>query len=323
MRITNRMLNNNYMANLNSSLEDLNNLNQKVATGRSYLTAAENPAAAIKAFRVRQNLTRIALYQDNVSAAGSIMTDVEAAYKELNDVLTDVAEQISQGRSDIYNADDRQIIAQVLRNYQEEVVEIFNSKSAGKYVFGGSDMVTAPFTLHSGVLAYHGTDVNSNAGFSHESGVSYDVGLGIKVDAAGRVVPGTAFAVSLSGSAAFGTGTDGNGVPNNIYHLLGAIAQQFESNHPTNLDGYLDKLASVGEKVMVDYANVGQKTNFLEFLTERLATNKLNATTRQSALESIDPAQGIMDYHMQEAAYQAALAMGSKLIQPSLLDYMN
>lgn len=316
------MITSNYLANLNNSLEDLTKINEKVSQGRSYLKASEDPAAALKAFQVRQNLTRISLYQDNVSQAGDILTDVESAISELNSVLTSVSEQVIKGKSDTCSTEDRLIIAEVLRNYQAEVLDVANYKSANKYIFGGSDMTEAPFTVTGGTLNYHGIDVNTNGVFGEEK-VFFDIGLGLATDASGNVVEGSAFNVANPGSGVFGTGIDANGIPNNIYNLLGEISDQFESNDLTNMDSYMEKLESVRDGVIIQYVNVGQKTNFLGFLSERLESNDFNAQTKQSNIENIDAAAGILDYNTQKVAYEAALAMGGKIIQYSLLDYMS
>lgn len=321
MRITNRMITNNYMANLNTSLGELTKLNDKVSTGRSYLKASEDPANALKAFAVRQNLSRISLYQNNIAEAGDLMTDTEAAISETNSVITNVVEQVLQGKSDTYNEDDRNNIAQLLRNYQNEIFDIANSKSSNKYIFGGSEMNEPPFTLDGGILSYHGINVDSNAAMDKET-IYFDIGLGLKTDISGQVTEGTAFNVANPGNEIFGMGTDVNGLSNNIYNLLGDIAQHFSDNDLDNIDTYVSKLEEVGEKVTIQYVDIGQKTNFLEFLTTRLGTNEYNAQAKQNRLEGIDEAKGILEYKTQEVAYNAALAMGSKIIQSSLLDYM-
>lgn len=321
MRITNKMLTGNYMDNLNSSLSKLTKLNEKVSTGRRYMKASEDPATALKALAVRQNLSRISLYQDNISEAQDTLIDVESAVAEINSVITGVTEQILQGKSDTYSEIDRQTVATVLRNYQDEILNISNSKSADKYIFGGSDMDTMPFDLSNGVLYYHGIDVDSNTGFLEES-IYYDIGLGLKTDASGKIIEGTAFNISNPGSQIFGTGTDINGIPNNLYNLIGDIAQLFEDNSLNNINSYTDKLEEVGEKITLQYVNIGQKANFLDFLANRLKTNEFNAQKKQNKLECIDQAEGILNYKTQEVAYNAALAMGSKIIQASLLDYL-
>ena len=322
MRITNRMINNNYLSNLNSNLEELTNLNQKVSAGRSYLKASENPAAALKAYQVRQNLSRISLYQNNVGEANSIMTEVETALMELSNTITNVTENVTRGRSGNYNEKDRANIAEVLKNFQFEFFDIANYRSADKYVFGGSEMLEPPFTLESGVLYYHGIDMNSNSGFSGEASIYYDIGLGLKTNASGQIKEGTAFNISFPGSEVFGTGTDANGVSNNIFNLIGDIRNAFNADDLSKLDSYVEKLDSLAENISVKLVDVGQKSSFLTFLKDRLANNKFNATEKQTDIECIDAAEGIVNYNTQKAAYEAALAMGSKILQYSLLDYM-
>lgn len=322
MRITDRMINNNYMSNLNESLRSVNDCNEKVTSGRNYLKGSEDPSTALKALKVRQNLSRISLYKNNVEEASDTLADLETAVSEINSVVTGAIENITQTRSDSYSDTDRDITAELLRSYQAEILDIANSRSSDKYIFGGSDMKTMPFSLDDGVLSYHGTDVNSNTGFDEES-VYYDIGLGLQTDASGNVLAGTALDISNPGSEIFGTGTDDDGIPNNIYNLLGDIADMFDNNDLSNLDGYMDKLESYSDDIIVEYADVGQKSNYMEFLSDRFDSYELNSQTKQKSLEVLDSAQGIIDYNTQENAYEAALAMGSKLIQNSLLDYMS
>jgi len=322
MRITNRMIANNYLHNLNSSLSDMIGLNEKIAAGRSYMKVSEDPATALKAMKVRQNLSRISLYQDNVADANDMMTAVESAIKELNTMCVEIQTQISQGRSDTSSAEDRVSLAAILRNNQAEIFDIANTKVADQYIFGGADMGEMPFTLSNGVLYYHGVDVNANSGFS-EGSMYFDLGLGMKVDGAtGEVVEGTAFNVSNPGSRVFGTGADAEGIPNNIYHLLGDIAAMFENNDMTNIDAYVTKLEAVYDDVVVQYAEVGQKTEFLDFLGDRLVESKFNAQVKQTRLEGINQAEAAVLFSEMQAAYNAALSMGSKILPYSLLDYL-
>lgn len=322
MRITNRMISNNFLRNLNDSLSNLIGLNEKISAGRNYMKVSEDPATMLKAMKVRQNLTRISLYQDNVAEANDIMTEVESSIKQLNSILVEVQAQISQGRSDTASEENREAIAAILKNYQLEIFDIANTKAADKYIFGGADMGKKPFTLENGILYYHGVDVNESSEFS-EGSVYYDIGLGLEIDASGEIIEGTAFNVSNPGSIMFGTGTDSNGITNNIYNILGDIAELFANNDMTNIDAYVEKLETIFDDVVVRYAEIGQKTDFLSFLNERLATSEYNAQVKQKRLEGIDEAEAAVLFSQQEAAYNAALAMGSKIIPYSLLDYMD
>lgn len=314
---------NNYMVNLNSSLDALTKLNEKVTTGRKYVKSSEAPATALKAYQVRQNLSRLALYQNNISEVQGILSEVETSVSAINSILTDVMEQVLVAKTGTSNADDRKNIAQVIRNYQEQVYNVANTKFGGKYVFGGTDMNKMPFALTGNDLLYHGKNVLDDDFAVTEEKVFYDIGLGFKTDASGVVIPKTTIDIAYPGSEMFGTGKDSDGLPNNIYHLLGNIAQILESNDLTEIGIYTSKLEKRIEDNMLAYVNVGQKTNFTEFLKSRYETDEFNALSRQRELEGIDEAKAILDFSIQEMAYKAALQMGGKILQSSLLDYMS
>ena len=88
-------------------------------------------------------------------------------------------------------------------------------------------------------------------------------------------------------------------------------------------DKLLGKLQQTSPKVVHALTDVGAKTSYLEFITDRLETKEFNDQERQMKLEAADPAETIIYFKSQEAAYNAALQMGTKIIQPSIFDYMN
>ena len=48
-----------------------------------------------------------------------------------------------------------------------------------------------------------------------------------------------------------------------------------------------------------------------------------NLTERINSIEYVDSAEAILDYQMQKYTYQAALQMGTQILQPTFLDFMN
>lgn len=322
MRLTNNLMSKNYISNLNDSLSALNDQNERVSASRSYLKASEDPATALKAFQVRRNLARLSIYRDNVSSANDILSEEETALSTLKDIVGNAVTQVLQGRSGTYSADSRKVVADALRGYQEQILSTANSKFGGKYLFGGADVENAPFTLDaSGNLLYKGQNVNTG---TFTSGDKYiDMGMGINVDASGTVLPTSAFNTAVSGASLLGTGTDANGLSNNVYNLLGAIADKFENNDLTGIDAYASKLDDCNKNVTIQYTGVGERCNFLSYLTTRFKNEESDAVQRQQKLEGIDTAKAIIDFNEQKSSYNACLQMGLKILQPSLLDYLS
>lgn len=323
MRITNRMVTNNYLINLNNSFSELNKLRNRATTGDKYEKASEDPSSSLKAYNVRENLSRLELYQNNIKEVDCLVTETETAISQINNILTDVEELLVKGKSDTM-ASARKIIGEVIRNYQGQVYNIANTKNSGTYLFGGSNRMEMPFVINaSGKLEYHGKDVASNnsADFPSEP-LYYDIGLGLKTSAGGSVIGGTALDISNPGSEIFGTGIDADGISNNLYNLLGQIADAFDKNDMSQIDKFMAKIKVKSDENMINYVNVGQRSNFISFLKSRFETGEDNSIERLCSLEKVDTARAIIDWKTQEAAYNAALNMGSKIIQMSLLDYM-
>ncbi|MDO4772144.1 MAG: flagellar hook-associated protein FlgL [Bacillota bacterium] len=81
------------------------------------------------------------------------------------------------------------------------------------------------------------------------------------------------------------------------------------------IDGHLDRVLSVR-------ADVGAKTNRMELAIERTKDNALSFTKSLSKVEDVDLAATLMKLKNFENAYRASLSMGSKIIQPSLVDFI-
>lgn len=112
------------------------------------------------------------------------------------------------------------------------------------------------------------------------------------------------------------TATDGTSVTasNNLYDLLGQIADAFESDTYSyeEVDTLYGQLQDSSDGILKALTNVGAKTNYLGFMKERYTTQSTNLEEKQSGIEDVDLAVAIIEYKTNEVAYNAALQMGSK-----------
>lgn len=319
MRLTNNIIMRKYLTNLNSSLRTLQDISNRAATQRRFERASEDPAAALKVFHVKRDLSRLSIYKSNVEDIQNNLTDIEATISSLNDILIEVNAQVVQGQNITYDEMERKAIASVIRNLQQQVLNNGNANFAGKYIFGGANVKEMPFTVDSnGKLLYNGQDVDT-ATFSGDA-VYIDIGMGVAMGS--EVNPNTAYNISYPGHVLLGSGVDENGISNNIYNIMGELANAFENNDLTNLDVYADKLKDKMSDILVQYADVGEKSKYVDFILEKLEIDNENAANKQDSLEHADIVESFMDYKYQEMAYNAALQIGSRLMQNSLLDYM-
>lgn len=314
MRVADNTITGNYLNNLSGNTEQLYAASTKVSSGKSYQEASDDPADAIKAMKVRSTLSKINTYQSNIDEANGIITERESVLSELSNIVTEAKSKLVQGQSGTYSASDRQTFADTFTSYQKTILSLSNQMYSDKYIFGGSSDYQIPFTVDSsGKLLYQGQDVDTGT-FGSEQ-VNCDIGLGIQGS--------SAYNISSPGSELLGTGTDSNGITNNLYNLFGDIAKQFANNDMTNISQYSSKLNTVGDNVLAKYAGIGEESAYIKMFSDRLTSSKTNATIRLSGLENVDTAQAAVDYTQQQTAYQATLQVGAKLIQKTLLDYLS
>lgn len=330
MRVTNRMMVNQYTKNLGTSLSQLNYYNQQVSTGRKFFKGSEDPLGALKSYRYRKQYMETEQYTEGISDADGKLTVAESALTGIHTSLNDVYKSYLQGINGSTAKEDREIIATKLEALQGFVLQSMNTKIGDKYVFGGSANDEIPFTAENGKLFYKGLDVTDGA---NEDTLKYlanenqyiDVGLSMEVED-NVINPLTALDVAVPGIKFLGYGKSEDGEPSkNLYNLLGEIADQLRAEDFSidKIDPYLKEYETQKQNVLINITDIGTKTNYLDFLKEKNADDLYNLNEKLLDVEYRDQTESIMDFKMQEFSYKAALVMGNKLLQSSFIDFMN
>ncbi len=90
---------------------------------------------------------------------------------------------------------------------------------------------------------------------------------------------------------------------------------EFLGHGLTELDEHL-------EGVLKETSRVGSKMNRLELISTRLSDDKINFKDLQSENEDVDETEAVTNLALQEMVYNAALSATSKVLQSSLLDFL-
>lgn len=138
MRITNKIIQNNSITNINRCKELENKLNTMMATEKKITRPSDDPVIAIRALRLHTNLTKVGQYHEkNVTDARAWLEITEDAVENTVDVISDMYEQCTAGSKGSLKADDRSKILENLKALRDEVYATGNSDYAGRYVFSG------------------------------------------------------------------------------------------------------------------------------------------------------------------------------------------
>jgi len=163
MRITLGMINRQYNKNLNAALNQLNSGYLKTTTLRKFEKTSDDPFSASKAYQLRREYEENQTYLDTLDSVDSQFMTSESAMRSIYSVISSAdSSDVLQGINGTMNQDDRKIIADKLRQMQKAIVAPANTKFGDKYVFGGSEMDEAPFSVDGdGNLFYRGINVDT------------------------------------------------------------------------------------------------------------------------------------------------------------------
>ena len=115
MRITNQMMINNNMANVQINKYQLNKLDTQFSTEKKISKPSEDPIIAIRALRLRSSLDQVTQYLGkNIPDASSWLKTTEGALDEGYAILEDLYSYCNQGSTDSYSSAERETIAESL-----------------------------------------------------------------------------------------------------------------------------------------------------------------------------------------------------------------
>ncbi len=89
MRITNKMMSGNSLSNINTNKEYLDKLNNQMATEKKITRPSDDPIIAIRALRLRSNLSELTQYYGaNVPDAQAWVSITQTAINSTKDMLS-------------------------------------------------------------------------------------------------------------------------------------------------------------------------------------------------------------------------------------------
>ncbi|MDE6673409.1 MAG: hypothetical protein K2K19_01160, partial [Acetatifactor sp.] len=138
MRITNKIMQNNNLSNINTNKLLQDKLSTQMSTEKKINRPSDDPVVAIRALRLRSNVTEITQYYSrNIPDAESWLKVTEESLKTLSDIVTAMQKQCTKGAKDYLTSEDRQTIIEQLKALADEVYTTGDADYAGRYVFTG------------------------------------------------------------------------------------------------------------------------------------------------------------------------------------------
>jgi flagellar hook-associated protein 3 FlgL len=291
MRVTQGMLASNSLRNLSKSYEKLGDYQDQLNTGKKISRPSQDPVVAMKGMYYRSNLSEVEQYQRNLSEAYLWMDNSEAGLEQANSALQRVRELIVQGKNGTNGEDDRAAIAKEIEQLKQDLVETANTKVAGRYIFNGTEVDKAPVEHGNPPVVTMNTE-------------DYKV----------EVSPGVNIKANINPEKVFGQ---------EMFNTLNDIAQTFEGDYSAeDMDQLLEDIDNQLNTLQAERSEMGARYNRLEMIDNRLGKTEVMANKIISDNEDADMEKVITDLTIQESVHRAALSVGARIIQPTLMDFL-
>ena len=331
MRVTTNMMMKNYQTRLNDSLTQQTKNQYQVMTGRRYQYAWEEPSDAMNASNLTKRYLRNKDYLETIDDVQSYQDAQEDACRQVSELAKTINKEYSmEALNGTTGLESRKTFAAALREIQNSMVNSLNGKYGDDFVLSGSDGKKLPFEIDdNGNVLYHGIDVDdmtkkTELDAQANQTLYVDLGFGLTFDQNQQIVSSSAFNTSLPGIAVVGYGKDANNMSNNMIVLVGQMAEELEKED-FDQDAYEAlwmKFDEGANKLNDTVATLGTKTQLLTATKERLTDLDLSLQEQLDNSVNIDPAEAIMNYSWAQYAYNAALRVGTNILSPSLLDFI-
>ncbi|MBT2657819.1 flagellar hook-associated protein FlgL [Bacillus sp. ISL-18] len=294
-RITQNMLNSNMMFNLQRSNKAMDKYQTQLSSGKKINKPSDDPVTAVRGMTYRSALNQIDQYKRNTDDGTSWMTTTDEAMDQVTQVLQRVRELTVQGENGTNDASARTAIAEELDQLKEHLGEIANSQIAGRYIFAGTAVKTPPYDAETKQFT------NSN-----NQKLELQVGQNNNVQ------------INVLGTDVFNYQGDGS---QGIFKLLDQLVSEFRSTKPST-SGSLDKLDSQIDNILKERAELGARMNRMELSASRIDGLEVSTTSLLSQEEDADISVVITNLKSQENVQKAALSVGARIIQPTLMDFL-
>lgn len=305
MRVTQSMLAGNMLRNLSSSYSKMSVLQNQIDSGKKIAKPSQNPVIAMHSMTFRTSVNKLEQYKQNVGEASKWVDTTDGVLDEVGAVLHRVKDLIIDAANDTKTPEDRAMIAKEIDQIREQLRDFGNAKAGDNYIFSGTKTLDKLYDPNGAPPAYNADGFLAiSAG---DIGAGQDVLIGIN--------DGVEMAVNVNGIGLF------DEMDKMMGELQAAMAVGPGGVRP-DFDAFMDAADGNLDRVLEIRADVGARQNRVDMMEHRIDSQLLLTKEQQSENEDVDAALAITELITQESIHRAGLAIGGRIIQPTLVDFL-
>ena len=297
MRVTQSMLSNNMLRNLSSSYNRMGKLQEQINTQKKVNRPSDDPVTVMKSLGYGMTVDKVGQFKKNLGEVNNWLDSSDDALDGVGQVLHRANDLVrNAANTGAMTPDDRNKIKIELDQLRSQLQDLANTKVGDKYIFSGT-MTDKPL---------YNKEIDSATGnaIGFETGGAFDSNVDIEV------FDGVNLRVNTKASEMF----------QNIDNLFKGIAANLDDSY--DFGGAIKEIDSHLDVVLTNRADVGARSNRAELMHNRLEMQEGAAKKQRSENEDVDMEVAITEMITSESIHRAALSVGARIIQPSLVDFL-
>lgn len=271
---------------------------EKLSSQKEVTLLSDDPTKATQIIRLRDTITDVVQFQKNIDYSKGLLDVTENSLDRMSTSLIRAKELAIGMANDTNDAKAKEATSREIREIMNEVVQIANTTFKGKYIFGGFRNQTPPLSLDGDFLGDDGQ-------------------LFLQVST------GDFRQVNLPGRYLFEASPDDRQNGHfNMVHSLEVLFDGMAANDKNSIHRAMAELDHQIEKTTSTQATVGSQWNSLKSAADRLALEEVSLRANLSKVQDADFYNATSEFKRTETTLQSTLMASTKLLQPSLLNFL-
>lgn len=291
IRVTQNMVVGRSLTSLQAGLDRLAQTQEKLSTGKNLNRPSDSPTDATTSMKIRVQVAQTQQHVRNAQNGLGWLDVTDTTLQGMADNLRRVNELALQGANASITGTTSAALATEVAQIREGLLAQANTTYLDRPIFGG---VTAGNQAFDATGAYVGVD----------SPVERSVADGVKVR------------IDISGTDVVGP----NGA--SLFDDLTALENALRIGDKTAIQAGITAVNTRQKQISNAQAAVGAAYNRVDSAERKGQDALVTLRTALSEVEDTDLPKAMVDLQMHEVAYQAALASTSRVMQPSLVDFL-
>jgi len=291
MRITEASRYQSFLQDVGRAQERLETAQRQVSSGLRVAKPSDDPGASEDIIRLSGEKNETEQYSKNLSFAKSKLQTTEGIIETVEQL---VERARTLGLSSLSNPTAADAYVTEVNAIRDQLVSSANSTFAGRYLFGGAVTTTAPFVKNPDTSVTYNGDSQT---------MPLAVGRSLSLE------------TQIPGSDLFAGPVD-------IFQTLSDLATAMQGADKAGMDAQVQKIEQFTDVLSSARSKVGSYLNMTSHVESEMSSANLAREALLSKDQAADLAAAISELSTSQNALQATLAVGAKLSQLSIWDYL-